>query len=86
MYIMGDRSIVSECPEATIGHVLQGWCCPNPLSTSYLLLYSLTDSKAAKVAEVWEALEEEGCWNSRYVRYFNTNKFLLSIAQQNGIS
>ena len=58
---MGDRLTVSKCSEATTRHVLQGCsCCPNPLNTSYTLLYSLTDSKGAKVAEVWEALREEG--------------------------
>ena len=37
-----------------------GWCDPNPLSTSYPLLYSLADSKEAKVVEVWKALGRKG--------------------------
>ena len=47
------------------------WCGSNPLYTTFLHVYSLADSKGARVVEVWDALVEEGGWNPRFVRRFN---------------
>ena len=40
-------------------------CGSNPLCTTFLHLYSLAGSKGGRVAEVWDALGEEGGWNPR---------------------
>ena len=47
------------------------WCGSNPLCTIFPHLYSLAGSKGAMVAEVWDALGEEGEWNPRFIRHFN---------------
>ena len=42
-----------------------------PLCTTFLALYSIANSKGAKVAEVWDSLGEGGGWNPRFGRGFN---------------
>ena len=47
------------------------WCGQNPLCTTFTALYSIANSKGAKVGEVWVSLGEGGGWNPRFGRGFN---------------
>ena len=47
------------------------WYGQNPLCITLPALYSIANSKGAKVAEVWDSLGEGGGWNPRFGRGFN---------------
>ena len=47
------------------------WCSQYTLCTTFPALYSIANSKGAKVAEVWVSLGEGGGWNLRFGRGFN---------------
>ena len=49
-FVVGDGSMVRFWEDV--------WCSPNPLCNTFPMLYSLADSKGAKVDEVWEILGE----------------------------
>ena len=47
------------------------WCGDVPLNEVFPGLYSIADSKGAKVVEMWEIEGEAGAWNPRFLRSFN---------------
>ena len=47
------------------------WCGHYPLCTTFPALYSIANSKGAKVTKVWVSLGERGGWNPRFGRGFN---------------
>ena len=47
------------------------WCGEDPLCERFPVLYSLTVSKEAKVAEVWDNSRGKGAWNLSFVRPLN---------------
>ena len=47
------------------------WCGEEPFCEAFPLLYAVADSKGKRMAEVWEALGEEGGWNPCFLRPFN---------------
>ena len=47
------------------------WCGDAPLSENFPSLYSIANSKGAKVVDVWEFGGGLGAWNLRFLRSFN---------------
>ena len=54
-----------------VGFWEDAWCDQNPLCITFPALYSIANSKGAKVAEVWDSMGEGGGWNPRFGRGFN---------------
>ena len=47
------------------------WCSSEPLCEAFPILYTIEDTKGAKVADVWVVHGGLGAWDPNFLRPFN---------------